>query len=96
MECFGRGIQWRIQGNHGKYGMMVDNVTLIDPINGIATVAVYKNSEYNRCMGQRHYAFMGYHCLPSKLPASDQERQLRIMSMTQPPTIKRTGGADAT
>ena len=28
---------------HGKYGMMVDNVTLIDPINGIATVAIYKN-----------------------------------------------------
>jgi Phosphodiester glycosidase len=30
---------------HGKYGMMVDNVTLIDPINGIATVAVYKNGD---------------------------------------------------
>ena len=30
---------------HGKYGMMVDNVTLIDPINGIATVAVYQNGD---------------------------------------------------
>ncbi len=30
---------------HGKYGMMVDNVTLIDPINRIATVAVYKNGD---------------------------------------------------
>jgi len=25
--------------------MMVDNVTLIDPINGIATVAVYKHGD---------------------------------------------------
>ena len=30
---------------HGKYGMMVDNVTLIDPIDSIATVAVYKNGD---------------------------------------------------
>jgi len=30
---------------HGKYGMMVDNVTLIDPIDRIATVAVYKNGD---------------------------------------------------
>jgi len=30
---------------HGHYGMMVDNETLIFPINGIATVAVYKNGD---------------------------------------------------
>jgi len=30
---------------HGHYGMMVDNETLIEPINGIATVAIYRNGD---------------------------------------------------
>ena len=28
---------------HGHYGMMVDNITLLTPTDGIATVAIYKN-----------------------------------------------------
>jgi hypothetical protein len=30
---------------HGHYGMMVDNATLLPPIDGIATVAIYKNGD---------------------------------------------------
>ena len=33
------------KGINGNYGMMVDNETLWTPINGMATVAIYKNGE---------------------------------------------------
>jgi hypothetical protein len=30
---------------HGRYGMMVDGITLLPPIQGIATVAIYQNGQ---------------------------------------------------
>lgn len=74
------GFNGGFKAVNGNYGMMVNGITVLPPVPGIATIAIYRDGHvqigaWGTCSSRRGYHSVGrYSRLSAKLPASYSSR----------------------